>query len=288
MHRLHPHPGNGGREPTRLSDHLAHEREPVAVQPRPRRIVRRGRQRAGDLRGVDHVPHLRRLGGRERAHVLREPPQLLVGQEFLVDQIGEGGHRRPVEAGAQPAVDVRGRRTATEPPALVEVGRVDREPGVILERRRGRSVAVPLVAMAFAAADGIVKQPPFLQGSGAGAPSRLLRERQRRDVLARVGEERREGLEVRHHVTPLAIREPALPGRHRAAGEPVVDRAHQVRVGRQLAARRGAHLVDRSGEVAGARQHRRRGGTVAGAGLAVTAGAPFHIDVLAGGGVLGG
>src|SRR2546427_7457254 len=38
-------------------------------------------------------------------------------------------------------------------------------------------------------------------------------------VLARVREERREGLDVRHHIAPFRVREPPPPPRHRAPGD---------------------------------------------------------------------
>src|SRR5207249_1928090 len=74
VHRLHPDARDCRREPARLVNDLAYEREPVASGPRPRRIVGRGRHRAGDLRGMDHIAHVGRGGRRERAHVLGEVP----------------------------------------------------------------------------------------------------------------------------------------------------------------------------------------------------------------------
>jgi len=92
---------------------------------------------------MDDIAHVGRGRRGERAHVLREAPQLFVGQELLVDQVGERRHRRAVQPRAQPPVDVFHRTAAAEPPILVQVGGEDREVGVVLERRRRGTVAPP-------------------------------------------------------------------------------------------------------------------------------------------------
>ncbi len=240
-----------------------------------------------EVRDVIHA-HLGRLGGRQRAHVLGEPPQLVLRQELLVDQVRERRHRRAVEPGAQAAIDVSGRAAAVEAPVLGEVRREDRLARVVLEGRRRRTVAAALVAVALAAADRVVEQPPRPERRGGRAAARLLGELERHRMLRRVGEEGRERLDVGDHVAPLGLGQPRLPAGHRRAAQPLVDRPHQVGVGRQLAARRGADLVDCAREVARPGQHVARGGPVPRAAVAVAAGAPFHVDPLAGGGVLGG
>src|SRR3989449_1484132 len=68
--------------------------------------------------------------------------------------------------------------------------------------------------------------------------ARRTREFQRHDVLARVRKERREGLDVRPHVAPLGLREAPFPPGHRAAGQALVDRPLEIRIGRKLATRR--------------------------------------------------
>ena len=237
---------------------------------------------------MNHVPDLGRFGGRQGADVLREPPELLVGQELLVDQIRERRHRGAIQARAQPVIDCLDAAPAAEPPVLMQVGREDREARVVLQRRRGGAVAPTLVAVAFAAADGIVELTALLEGRGAGPATRHTRELERHHVLTRVREERRERLEVRHHVAPLGVRQPAFPRRHRAAGEPLVDGAQQIGIRRQLAARRAANLVDGAREVAGPGQHRVGRGTVAGAIVSVTTRAPLDVHFLTGGRVLCG
>src|SRR4029077_17012102 len=91
-------------------------------------------------------------------------PQLLVGEELLIDQVGERRHRRAVQPRAQPPVDILHRAPAPEPPILVQIGGENREVGVVLERRRRGTVAPPLVAVTLAAPDGIVKQASLLHG----------------------------------------------------------------------------------------------------------------------------
>src|SRR3989449_4490057 len=118
--------------------------------------------------------------------------------------------------------------------------------------------------------------------------ARRTREFQRHDVLARVRKERREGLDVRPHVAPLGLREPPLPPGHRAARQAFVDRPLEIRVGRKLAARRRADLVEPAREVARAREHVRRRRAVAGPRISVTARTPLHVHPLAGSRVLCG
>src|SRR5438034_110355 len=173
-----------------------------------------------------------------------------------------------------------------EAPALVQVRGEDRLARVRLERWRGGAVPPPRLAVALPAPDRVVELSPHPQRLDARRATRLFRESEGHDVLARVLEEGREGLEVGEHVAPLALREPLLPGRHGRAGEAFVDRAQHVLVRGQLAARGRADLVDRAGEIARPGQHVRRRRPIPGARVAVTAGAPFHIDALAGGGVL--
>src|SRR6266853_104515 len=179
---------------------------------------------------MDHVAYFGLGLRRERPYVLRQAPQLLVGEELLIDQ----------------------------------------------------------VAVALAAPDRVVELPPHSDGFVGRPIARRARELQWYDVLARVREERRKRLDVRHHVAPFGVREPRLPSGHRAPGKPLVDRPQQVRVGWELAARRRADLVQPAGEVARPREHVRRRRAVAGPAIAVTARAPLHVDRFPGRRVLGG
>src|SRR5918992_6070262 len=83
----------------------------------------------------------RRLLRRQAADVLRNTPQLLVGDDLRVDYVGERGHRRSVEPRPQPAIDVLHRAATVEAPARVEVGGEDRLIPVIGEGRGRRSIA---------------------------------------------------------------------------------------------------------------------------------------------------
>src|SRR5204863_2647533 len=121
---------------------------------------------------------------------------------LVLDQVAERGHRRAVEAGAQAMVDVFDRAAAVEPPVFVQVGRKDGMAGVVLECGRRRTVTAPLIAMALAAADGIVELATDYQRFGARAAARRTAKLDRLRPLRRVGEERRECLEVRQHVPP--------------------------------------------------------------------------------------
>ena len=288
MHRLDPDGRHRGREPARLADHLPDEREIVAVDRAPGRVVRGGGQRPDDLARVDDVAHFKRSIGRQAPHVLREPPELLVGQELLVDQIGERRHRRGVEPRPQAAVNIPDRGAAPEPPVLVQVRREDWLAGVVVEVRGRRPVPPPLLTVTLEAVDRVVELAPDPQRLGAAAAAGLAREREHLHVLARVGEERRERLEIRHHVATIARRQPRLPRRHRRPGKPLVDGAHQVRVGGQLSAGRRADLVDRAGEVARPRQHVVRRFALAVSLIAVTSRAPFYVNHFASGCILGG
>src|SRR5256885_14735499 len=82
----------------------------------------------------------------------------------------------------------------------------------------GGAVPPPRLAVALPAPDRVVELSPHPQRLGARRATRLFREREGHDVLARVLEEGREGLEVGEHVAPLALRESVLPGRHCRAG----------------------------------------------------------------------
>src|SRR3989454_3426632 len=236
---------------------------------------------------MDHVAYFGRGLRRERAYVLRQAPQLLVGRNLLIDRVGNGGQGGPARPGARPPEDVSPGPATTDPPILMQIGGEDREVGVVLERRRRGAVAPPLIAVALAATDRVVELPPHLDGVGARPTARRAREFQRHHVLARVRQERREGLDGRHHIAPFRVREPPPPPRHRAPGEPVVDRPREIRVGRKLAARRRADLVEPAGEVAGAREHVRCRRAVAGTIITVTTRTPLHVDNLPSRGVLG-
>ena len=111
------------------------------------------RQRFVDLGGVNYIPHRRRFLRGKAAHVLRDAPQLGLRQEFLLEEVAEGRHRRAVQARAEPVIDVFDAATAVETPILMQVGGEHRMAGVVLQRRRGGPVAPALVAVAFAASD---------------------------------------------------------------------------------------------------------------------------------------
>src|SRR5207249_6988417 len=116
---------------------------------------------------------------------------------------------------------------------------------------------------------------PHLEGRDARP--RRTREFERYDVLARVREERGEGLDVGPHVAPLGLRETPLPPGHRTAGQALVDRPLEIRIGRKLAARRRADLVEPARDVARPREHVRRRRAVASPAVAGAAGAPFDV-----------
>ena len=229
---------------------------------------------------MDDIAHHGRFFGREAADVLRHAPQLLVGQELVLDEIAERRHRGAVEAGAQPVVDVLHRAAAVEAPVLVQIRREDWVLCVVFEGRRGRSVTAPLITMTLAAADRIVELPSHPQRFSAAAASRLAPERDRLRPLGRIGKERRECLDVRQHVAALAVGEPGLPARHCGAEQPFIYRAQQVGVGRELPARRRANLINRTGEIAGRRDHVTRARAIAGTVVTMAAGAPFGVDLL--------
>src|SRR5207249_7095515 len=129
-----------------------------------------------------------------------------------------------VEPGAQAAVHVLHAGAAPEAPALMQIGREDREPSVVLECRRRRSIAPALVAVTLAASDGVVELSADLERLGARPATRCRPELELHHMLARVGEERGKGLQVRQYGAAVGVREPALPSRHGAAGTPLVDR----------------------------------------------------------------
>src|SRR5947208_16993057 len=88
----------------------------------------------------------------------------LVGQKLLLDQVGERRHGRAVEPGAQPVIDVLDGAAAAEAPVLVQVGRVDGEASVVLERGRRGAVASSLITVALVAVDRVLVKPaPFLE-----------------------------------------------------------------------------------------------------------------------------
>jgi len=146
--------------------------------------------------------------------------------------------------------------------------------------RSAAKMGKPASSLSVGASDRVVELAPDLQRLGARATARWAGELQGDDVLARVGEERREGLDISHRVAPLGVREAPPPARHGAARQPFVDRVEQVGVGRQLSARRRPDLVDRTGEIARTWQHVRRRRAVARAAIAMATGAPLHVDGL--------
>ena len=77
-----------------------------------------------------------RLFRREAMYVLRDPPQLLVGDELILNSVLERWHRRAIEARAQTRIDVRDATTATKLPVLGEIRWPNRIAVVVLERRR--------------------------------------------------------------------------------------------------------------------------------------------------------
>src|SRR5260221_4286702 len=241
MHRLHPYAAHGRREPAALLDDLADEGEPVGVYPGPGRIPGRARQGPGDLRRPNHIADRRHLGGRQAAHVLGDPPQLLVREELLLEQIAERRHRRAVEPGAQAMIDVLDCAATVEAPILAQVRGEDWPAGVVLQRGRRGPVAAALVAVALAAPDRVVELSP--DTNGVGAATRRLAEIEQLWTLSGVGEVRAERLDIRHDLTALAIGEPSLPGRHRGTGQPLIDSAQQVAVGRELTAGRAAYRI---------------------------------------------
>src|SRR5207253_3393396 len=105
-------------------------------------------------------------------------PQLGLREEFLLEEIAKRRHRRAVESGAQPVVDILDSTSSIEAPVLVQVRCEHRVSGVILERWRRGTITAALIAVAFAAADRVIKLPPHLQGVGTSAAPRLLAEHQ--------------------------------------------------------------------------------------------------------------
>ena len=158
--------------------------------------------------------------------------------------------------------------------------------GVVFQCRRGRPIAASLIAVALPASNRVVELPADLQGLGTATATRCTAELDRLRALGRIGEERRECLDVGQHVAALAVGKAGLPTRHRRARQPFIYRAEQVGVGRELPARRRANLIDRAGEIAGRRNHVARARAIAGTVVAMTAGTPLHVDGLARGGVL--
>ena len=239
-----------------------------------RRRLRKGR--ILDQAGPDHLGDARRVLGSEAAHVVREVPQLFVGDDPGVDQVGERRHRRPVQTGAQPLVDVLDRAAAVEVPVLGQVRRVGGHPGVVDEGWRGGAIAPPFGAVTAVALDELVHLASVGEGFLGGA--RRAAEGQRVGSLAG-GEEAGEALEVVDERHALFEAELFLPSGHGRARHAFVDDAHDVVVGGKLPARGGADLVERLGEVARARQHVGRRVAVAEALVAVAGGAPAVVDV---------
>ncbi len=134
VNRLDPEPIHGRREPARLLDDLAHQRDVKPLDLVPERVTRGRWHLAFDLCGRDHFSHHGRLGRRQTAHVLGYVPELLFGHEFRVEQVGERRHRRAIQTGAQSPVDVFDRAAAIEIPVLAQVRWSRREVQVILQR----------------------------------------------------------------------------------------------------------------------------------------------------------
>src|SRR5258708_9440133 len=109
---------------------------------------------------MDHVAYFGLGLRRERAYVLRQAPQLLVGEELLIDQVGERRHRRAVQPGAQPPVNILHRAAAAEPPTLVQIGGEYREVGIVLQGRRPWAIAPPLVPLPLSAPHPVLQLPP--------------------------------------------------------------------------------------------------------------------------------
>src|SRR2546427_11418328 len=84
----------------------------------------------------------------------------------------------------------------------------------------------------------------------------------------------------------MSSTEPPPPPGHRAAGQALSARPREIRIGRKLAARRCADLVEPAREFARAREPCRRRRAVAGPAVAVAASAPLDVNGLAGGGIL--
>src|SRR5882672_6771361 len=168
MHRLDAYTAHRGREPPGLSNDLSYEREPIGVDPTPRRIAGRARQRSGDLRRANDVADRRRVDRREAAHVLRHAPQLLPSEEFLIEQVAEGRHRCAVEAGAQAVIDVFDGAATVEAPVLRQVGGKNRPPRVVFQGRGRWPVAAAQVTVALATPNRIVELSTHAQGFGAG------------------------------------------------------------------------------------------------------------------------
>src|SRR5260370_38705369 len=120
--------------------------------------------------------------------------------------------------------------------------------GVVLERRRRRPVAAAQIAVALSATDRVVELPADFQGLGTAAAARRTAELDRLRPLGRIGEERRECLDVGQHIAPLAIGEPSLPARHRRAERPFIYRPHPTAAGGELPPRRPTTLMDRTGK----------------------------------------
>ena len=229
---------------------------------------------------MDHVSHDGRLGRRQAADILRDAPQLGFGKEFLLEQIAERRHRRAVEPGAQAVVDVLDGPAAVEAPVLVQVGCEHRVTGVILERWRRGTVAAALVAVAFAAADGVVELPSHLQRLSTAATAGSLAERNRLRMLSCIGKVGTECLDVCQYIAALMIGQPTLPCRHRGARQSFIDRAQQIRVYGKLTAGCRTNLIKSvAREIARRGNHAFGGLPVARAVVAVTAGAPFHVDL---------
>jgi hypothetical protein len=170
-------------------------------------------------------------------------------------------------------VDVAHGIAAAELPVLGEIGRPDRISVVVLERRRGLPIGAPREAVALVALELLEHGLAFRDA--VAARSLADRNRFRRRALERVG---RECLEVLDDRSDLGRAQPRFPFRHRGARHPDLDDAAQVVVRGYLTAGSGSNLINCFREVARMRQHRLGADSIAGAGLAVTAGAPFVVD----------
>src|SRR4051812_18547472 len=134
MQRLHPDAVDRWREPARLGDDLANERDPERLDVAPGGVVGGLGQALGE-RGAHDLARLGRLLRREAVDVLRHAPELLVGDELILNGILERWHWCAVETGAETGVDRVDRIAAAEFPILREISRANRIPVVVFQRR---------------------------------------------------------------------------------------------------------------------------------------------------------
>ena len=270
VYRRHPDALDHRREPPRLDDDLPDERNVLLLDGGPRAVGRTRRERRRRPHRAHDLADLRIPLGRERTDVLREVPELLLGDHALPHRIGERRHRRPRQPRLEARVDLLDARPAVEPPRAGEVGGADRLVPIVGQRRRRHPVAAPRRPVALEALQRLVDLAP--RGDrlvpAAGGPN-LERRR------ARVGEEGGEGLEVADEIIALALGELLAPPRHRRPRHPLVDDPLDVGIGGELGAR--TDLVRPPREIARAREHVCGRRPIAGAGVAVTPGAPLVV-----------